>query len=97
MMTRIDVEIDKHEIAIEAGQLPAYCPFCKDTDYEWVRCEECGIRMCEYCIVALDSKGHLCPDCARKSGCEECGIVGGDHAPSCVSLGHACIDNALIT
>jgi hypothetical protein len=89
------VEIDKHEAAIEAGLLPAYCSFCQDTDYEWIRCEECGIRVCTCCMVELDSNGHLCPDCARKSVCEECGSVGDDHAPSCAFFGHVCIANAL--
>jgi hypothetical protein len=97
MMTRMDIEIDRHEAAIEAGQLPAYCPFCEDADYAWVRCEECGVRVCEYCVITIDGNGHFCPDCARKPVCRECGGVGKNHLPSCAFLGSDRVDNALVT
>ena len=95
-MTMTDIEIDRHEAAIEAGQLPAYCPFCEDTDYAWVRCEQCGARVCEHCAVSIDATGHLCPVCAQESTCEECGCVGGDHFPSCAFFESIIVDNALV-
>jgi hypothetical protein len=96
MMTRMDIEIDRHETAVESGELPAYCSFCEDTDYSWVRCEECGDRVCEYCVVKIGGNGHLCPVCARKPVCKECGGVGDDHASSCTLGGCVHVDNALV-
>jgi len=97
MMTRTDIEIDRHEAAVEAGELPAYCPFCENTDYLWVRCEECVARVCEYCVVKIGGNSHMCPVCARKPVCEECDGVGDDHARSCTFLCSIIIDNALVT
>lgn len=79
MVTGADAEIDRYEAEVEAGELPAYCMFCKDGHCHSVRSEDCGAR-----VPALRGKDRrqwlpvpgLCSEASlygmRRSGCRSC-------------------------